>query len=127
MGAESRPISPHLTIYRPQIIAFASILHRAMNTLLLGGAFVLAIWVVAVAAGGGFFEFFAWLWRSPIGKLALFAWTFAGFFYVLQWIHHFIWDLGYGFELEQARLGAWLVVILSVVATVSCWTWLVWM
>lgn len=125
MKAETRPVSPHLTIYRPQIIAFMSILHRAMNTVLMGGTFVLAAWVLAVATGGQFFALFQALWSSFIGKLGLFVWTFAGFIYVFQGIHHFIWDLGFAFELRQAELGAWLVLALASLATLGCWIWLI--
>lgn len=124
MNVAKRPRAPHLTVYRPQIMAFTSILHRAMNSILLGGTVVFAAWVIAIAAGGMWFALFQQLWASFIGKLALFVWTFAGFYFVFQWLHHFVWDLGFAFELEQARLGAWLVLILSSVSTLACWTWL---
>ena len=50
--ARPRPLSPHMQIYRPLINMVMSILHRATGVALSVGAFALAWWLTAVAAGG---------------------------------------------------------------------------
>src|SRR5690606_15796085 len=52
MTHPKRPLSPHLQVYRWQITMVMSILHRATGIALVVGAFGLAWWLLAVAAGG---------------------------------------------------------------------------
>ncbi|MCG2635394.1 MAG: succinate dehydrogenase, cytochrome b556 subunit [Gammaproteobacteria bacterium] len=120
-----RPLSPHLTVYRPLIGSFTSILHRGMNCLLLFGALVLALWVLSAAIGGGCYDSVTAVLASWFGQLALFAWTFAAYYFVCQWIRHFAWDLGYGFELAVARRTGWLVLIGASVMTLVTWVYLI--
>ncbi|MEC9341551.1 MAG: succinate dehydrogenase, cytochrome b556 subunit, partial [Pseudomonadota bacterium] len=83
-----RPLSPHLTIYRPLIGAFTSILHRAMNAALFAGCGVFAIWLFAAARGGAFFTWYNGLLHSLIGRALLVALTFAACYSAAQWIRH---------------------------------------
>ena len=52
MPTRERPLSPHLQVYRWQITMTMSILHRATGVAITVGAFALAWWLMAVAAGG---------------------------------------------------------------------------
>jgi len=117
-----RPLSPHLTVYRPLIGAFTSILHRATGALLLAGTVVLALWVLSIAVGGSSYDCIDSVLSAWYGQLALFGWTFAGYYYISQWVRHFFWDLGYGFELPVARFTGWLVVGVAVAMTLLTWS-----
>ncbi len=119
-----RPLSPHLTVYRPLIGSYTSILHRAVSAALLGGLGVLAAWLLAIAQGGALFDAFTTLWGSFVGKVMLFGWTFCAFFYAAHWIRHFGWDMGYGFELDTARLTGRLALIGSAAASVLVWLYI---
>lgn len=116
-----RPLSPHLTVYRPLIGSYTSILHRASSAALLGGLVFLAAWLLAIAQGGALFEALSVLWSSVVGKVMLFGWTFCAFFYAAQWVRHFAWDLGYGFEPDTARMTGHLALFGAAVATVLVW------
>lgn len=117
-----RPLSPHLTIYRPLIGAFTSILHRAMNAALFGGCGVFAIWLFAAARGGAFFTWYNGLLHSLVGRALLVGLTFAACYSAAQWIRHLFWDLGYGFELETARKTGLAALWGSGVVTLLIWT-----
>ena len=52
MATRERPLSPHLQVYRWQITMTMSILHRVSGVILVAGAFALAWWLLALAAGG---------------------------------------------------------------------------
>ncbi len=119
-----RPLSPHLTVYRPLIGSYTSILHRAVSAALLGGLGFLAAWLLAIAQGGALFDAYAALWGSFIGQVMLFGWTFCAFFYAAHWVRHFAWDLGYGFELEAARRSGQAALIGSAVASVLVWLYI---
>ena len=116
-----RPLSPHLTVYRPLIGSYTSILHRATSAALLGGTAFLAAWLVAIAQGGALFDELSALWASVVGKVMLFGWTFCAFFYAAHWVRHFAWDMGYGFELPTARLTGRLALFGSAAASVLVW------
>lgn len=125
MAQPPRPLSPHLTIYRPLSGALTSILHRAMNAALFGGTAFLAAWLLGIAAGGAWFDAYTAFWASWLGKLMLFGWTYAAVYNAAHWLRHFAWDLGYGFELETARLTAYLAVLGSAAVTLGLWLYLV--
>ena len=119
-----RPLSPHLAVYRPLIGSFTSILHRGMNCLLLAGTVVLALWIVSIAVGGDSFQLINGLLASWVGQLALIAWTFAGYYFICQWLRHFAWDLGYGFDLTTASRSGWAALVVALVATLVTWGYL---
>ena len=47
----NRPLSPHITIYRPQITSITSILTRITGNALLLGALLMVWWFLAAATG----------------------------------------------------------------------------
>lgn len=122
MSQGQRPLSPHLEVYRPLTGSFTSILHRATNAALLGGMFVLAAWLGSVAAGGEVYQFVNGLLASFVGRVALFGWTFCAFYSAAQWLRHFCWDLGYGFEIETAKRTGLIAVVCSGLLTLAVWS-----
>jgi succinate dehydrogenase / fumarate reductase cytochrome b subunit len=57
--------------------------------------------------------------------VVLFGFTWALAFHFLQGIRHLVWDLGYGFKKETARMTALLVIGLSLLlaAGVFAFVW----
>lgn len=119
----SRPLSPHLQVYKPQITSILSILHRMTGVALAAGTLVLVWWLVAAASGGEAFSTAQALIGSWFGRLLLFGWSFALFYHLCNGIRHLFWDMGRGFELGTATASGWLVVISSVVLTLIAWVW----
>ncbi|BBK40079.1 succinate dehydrogenase cytochrome b556 subunit [Allostella vacuolata] len=117
----SRPMSPHLQIYRPQLTSVLSILHRATGVALTVGTLVLVWWLVAAAAGPGPFAAARGFIGSWFGLLILFGWTFALFFHLCNGIRHLFWDAGLGFELKTVYASGWAVVAASGGLTVLAW------
>ena len=117
----ARPVSPHLSIYKPQITSFTSIAHRLSGVLLLLGmvVFVGLLYEIAFlpdkpACIGIFLKTFA-------GKIALGGWSLALFYHLFNGIRHLFWDAGMGFELKVAETTGWLVIIASAAATAVAW------
>ena len=125
MSNSSRPLSPHLSIYRWPITMALSILHRATGVALSVGLIVLAAWLMHIAAGPDSYLDFQILMSSLFGRLLLIGWTFAFFFHFANGIRHLIWDTGRGLEKASASQGAWFVIIAAVAATVVFWGLLV--
>lgn len=117
----NRPLSPHLTIYRPQYTSVLSILHRATGVGLTLGAFLVVWWLVAAATGEEYFETVDGLLTSWFGHLVLLGLTWALCYHTLNGIRHLFWDMGYGFQLEDAWKSGLAVAGGSVVLTGLIW------
>jgi succinate dehydrogenase / fumarate reductase cytochrome b subunit len=116
-----RPLSPHLQIYRWQLTSVMSILHRATGIALSVGALYLAVWVMCAAAGPRAYAVFQDFNTSILGRVVLGGWLFSGFYHLCNGIRHLFWDAGYGFELKDAYRSGWIVVAVSLLATVLAW------
>jgi len=116
-----RPLSPHLQVYRPQITSVLSILHRATGIALSVGALYLATWVIYAAAGPKAYALFQGFNTSILGRIVLGGWLFCAFYHLSNGIRHLFWDAGYGFELKDAYRSGWIVVAVSLIATLASW------
>jgi len=121
MTPTNRPLSPHLSIYRPQLTSTLSVLHRATGMGLALGSLMLAWWLIAAATGPEAYAGFAWFAGSWIGMLVLFGFTYALFYHLCNGIRHLRWDAVRGFDLPSVYRSGWLVVWCSIGLTVLAW------
>jgi len=117
-----RPVSPHLSIYRPQITWYASSLNRITGVMLSGGLYVFGLAYLAAPALG-------WHLETPslvaaFGSLPLAAKVAAKMtiafpftFHSLNGVRHLIWDLGVGYATKTVIRTGWTVVGLSVLSS----------
>lgn len=115
-----RPLSPHLGIYKPQLTSMLSILHRATGIALAVGALYLALWVMCAMSPAAYAHFQSFN-TSLLGRFVLGGWLFSAFYHLCNGIRHLFWDAGYGFELKDAYRSGWIVVGVSLVATIVSW------
>jgi succinate dehydrogenase / fumarate reductase cytochrome b subunit len=118
---KSRPLSPHLQIYRPMLTMLMSIAHRITGIALYFGTLLLAWLLIAAATSAGAYEVAASFVNSIAGKLLLFGFTWALFHHLLGGIRHIIWDTGHGFEHPQREWLAQATLIGGIVLTVGVW------
>jgi succinate dehydrogenase cytochrome b subunit len=116
-----RPLSPHLSIYRPLINMVMSILHRLTGAALYFGTLLLAAWLIAAAMGEAQFALVGAVFARPIGKLVLFGYTWALAHHMLGGMRHLLWDTGRGFQIWQVNLLSWLTIVGSVALTLAIW------
>jgi succinate dehydrogenase / fumarate reductase cytochrome b subunit len=120
-GNASRPLSPHLQVYRPQITSVLSISHRITGVALSVGTLLLVWWLVAAATGPEAYENAQEFIGSWFGLLLMFGWTFCFWYHFCNGIRHLVWDTGHGFELPQVYLGGYIVVGASIGLTLLTW------
>ena len=117
----SRPLSPHLQIYRPQLTSMLSITHRATGIFLSLGVLVITYWLVAIAGGADSYaearDCLAW-WPA---KLLIILWSFSFFFHLCSGIRHLAWDVGLGFELKTLYASGYAVIVASILMTAATW------
>ena len=114
----ARPLSPHLSIYRPQWTSVLSIVHRVTGVALALGVALAAWWLLAAASGPDYFAVADGFLTSWLGGLILLGSLWALAYHSLNGIRHLVWDAGFGLELQQAELSGKLVAGGSVALTV---------
>ncbi len=114
----SRPLSPHLQIYRPQLNTVTSILTRITGNALLVGGLLITWWFLAAAAGPGAFAVADGVLTSWFGDLVMFLSLWALWYHTLAGLRHLYWDTGRGFGLDLVSKLGWGVIGGSVVLTI---------
>ncbi len=123
MAQGSRPLSPHLQIYRPQLTSILSILHRLTGVGLALGAVLFAYWIAAAAYGAEAFARANAVFVSGFGRLVLFGMTFAFFYHFANGLRHLAWDAGFGFDMKTLNRSGIAVVAVAFAATFAVWAW----
>ena len=124
-STRSRPLSPHLTIWRWGPGMVVSILHRATGIALsVAGLAVLSWWLMALAKGGDSYEKFERAAHGPIGLIVLIGLTWSFFQHLLSGIRHLFMDAGQAFELGVNKASAVLTIVGSVLLTAALWLWI---
>lgn len=126
MAPSSRPLSPHLSIYRFTLTMTMSIVHRATGIGLYGGTLLLVLWLVAAAFGGGFFDFVTSLFGTWFGQLVLFGYTWVLFHHMLGGVRHFVWDMAKAMDPVGRELAVRLQLGASILLTLAVWAIFVW-
>ena len=116
----TRPLSPHLSIYKPTITMMMSIVHRITGVALYAGTVLLALWLVTAATHPEAFATVQWFWGSILGRIILLGYTWALVHHALGGLRHFVWDTGAGLGPERMVL-ARLTLIGSLVITLGLW------
>jgi succinate dehydrogenase / fumarate reductase cytochrome b subunit len=114
----NRPLSPHLTIYRPQITSISSILTRITGNALLISAALVVWWFLAASTSEAAFQTANGVLTSWFGDLVLSLSLLGLWYHTLAGIRHLVWDNGMGLELETAEKLGWACIGGSVVLTV---------
>ncbi len=121
MASSSRPLSPHIQVYKPQITSLLSISHRVAGIALSAGA-ILFVWqLVAAATGPDAFANFQGFIGSWIGLVLLVAFSFAFYFHLGNGIRHLVWDAGYGYDLATTYRSGLAVLIATAALTAITW------
>ena len=89
-----RPLSPHLSVYRPMLTMMMSIAHRITGAGLYVGMVLLALLLLGAAFGGGFYAAVSWLGSGIIGGPLVFLVTWAIMHHLLGGVRHAFWDRG---------------------------------
>jgi len=120
-GPAARPLSPHLTIYRPMLTMMMSIAHRITGAALYVGSILLAWWLLAAASGPNAYATLQSAASSSIGRIVLFGYTWALVHHMLGGLRHLIWDTGHGFGAAEREWLARANLAGSVAFTIILW------
>ena len=120
----NRPLSPHLTIYRPQMTSISSIFVRITGNALLAATLLLIAWLLAASTSAVAFAWVQCVITSWFGDLVFLLSLWALWYHMLGGLRHLIWDTGRGLELKTAERMGWLMIIGSLLLTALTVIWL---
>ena len=121
MGQKStRPLSPHLQVYRWSPQMAISIVHRATGFILATAGMVTLLWWLSAIGGGeeSYAIFLEYVVNAGEGattfqtasnwffRLVALAVTFSFFQHLFSGLRHFVLDMGAGYELKSNRTWA---------------------
>lgn len=114
----NRPLSPHLTIYRPQLTSITSILTRITGNALLVAALLTVWWLLAAATSADYFATADAVVTSWFGDIVMFLSLWALWYHTLAGVRHLIWDNGMMLQIDRAEMLGWIAIGGSVVLTI---------
>lgn len=118
-----RPLSPHMTIWKWQVHAVVSILHRVTGNAMALGAVVLFLWwLVAAATGSAAYATFMNVATGWFGIVVGIGFTWVFFQHLSSGIRHLVMDSGQGFALATSRISASATLVASTLLTALTWT-----
>jgi len=121
-STDSRPLSPHVSIWRWHATMAASIAHRVSGSALYFGSALIAALIVSVAMGPDAFAMMMDLVLSIPGRVVLFGFTAALAYHFANGIRHLIWDgPGAGFSPGAASFVSIFNFLFAIVATIGIW------
>jgi succinate dehydrogenase / fumarate reductase cytochrome b subunit len=127
----TRPLSPHLQIYRWGPHMLVSIVHRALGVgLALVGAPILVWWLAAVASGADSYKTFLDTFTveagglNVVGYVVFIGLTWAVLQHMMSGIRHLVLDTGAGYELRRNKTGALATMAASALLTALFWAYL---
>lgn len=122
----SKPLSPHLQVYRLPLLALLSIANRITGVALSVVLILLPFYLLAAAVNP---ECFIWMQThlaSWYGRLLLFLSTVAFAYHTLNGIRHMIWDAGKNLAVEDAEMSGKLLLVFTFILTAAIWVVAYW-
>jgi len=121
----SRPMAPHLTVWKWGPHMLVSILHRVTGVgLSILGAAAFVWWLVAAATGAGAYESFADHADNWYGLVVWVGLSWAFFQHALSGIRHFVLDMGAGYELSTNKRWSVMTLVGSILLTAALWAFI---
>lgn len=117
----TRPLSPHLQVYKPQLTSILSIVHRGTGVMLSITAFLCVLGLYHLKTNTSFDllqQLLPALMTSFVCKVLIVLVTFSLFFHMSNGVRHLFWDMGKGFELKTVYRSGYAVLIISIVCTI---------
>ena len=121
MAQASRPLSPHLGIYRWYFTMALSIAHRVTGAGLTVGLLLLTWWLLALAGGPDSFATVQAAMDNFLGGLILFGFTIFLYYHSLNGVRHLVWDTGRNLDKAGARASGMIVLAGTAALTVVTW------
>ncbi len=121
----TRPIAPHVGIYRWRYTFFnPSLLHRASGLILTLGLIPLSYFLGSLASGPESYERAVAVFGAPWFRIVYAALMWALSFHLVAGLRHLVMDSGVGLDRKANRASAIGLFVASSLLTLAGWGWL---
>lgn len=110
---DTRPMAPHLQIWRWHGAMMSSIVHRASAIICYVALFLVAVGILVLSLTDSLP--LAGLVFSPLGAIGLFVFLFAFVFMAVAQLRHAIWDRGDMFKPELNNMLSYIMLGFAIV------------
>ena len=123
----TRPLSPHLSIWKWGPHMLVSILHRITGDgMAFVGLPVLLYWLGSLASGPEAYASFQHQATSWYGYVILVGISWAFFNHMSSGIRHFVMDVGAGYEIHTNKRWSVATPIIGILLTAAFWAAVTW-
>lgn len=116
---DNRPVNLDIGTMRLPITAYASITHRISGVIMVAASFVLLGLLDLSLSGPDGFARAGELMSSPLARALAWAIATALIYHSVAGVRHLFMDFGVGESLKGGIVGARLVIVLSIVASIA--------
>ena len=113
----SRPLSPHLQVYKLPLTGLISIIHRMTGVMLSFGLIFFVYIISATASGAEAYLEMQDVMDMWLVRLIYWGFIYALFFHLCHGVRHLIWDTGKSFDLDTMNRYAIYELIASFILT----------
>jgi succinate dehydrogenase / fumarate reductase cytochrome b subunit len=121
MAQGTRPLSPHLQIYRWYLTMALSIGHRISGIGIAIGLVLFTWWLTALARGPESFAVVQGAMDNIFGGLILFGFSAALFYHLCSGVRHLVFDAGRSLDKEGLRKSGIIMAASAGFLTVVFW------
>lgn len=121
VNLKSRPLSPHLQVYRPQMTSMLSILHRITGAANMVGLLLFSAWLILLASDKQLYLAFVTFMAGPFGQFLLIGWSASVYYHLCNGIRHLIWDTGRLMSIKGAYRAGYVVLLVTALLTAGTW------
>lgn len=123
--SRTRPLSPHLSVWKWGPHMLVSILHRVTGgALTVVGLAILTWWLIALADGAEPYAQFTQISTHWAGTVVLIGLTWAFFQHLLSGLRHLVMDTGSGLELNTSKTFSIVTLVGALVLTGAVWVYI---
>jgi succinate dehydrogenase / fumarate reductase cytochrome b subunit len=126
MAVRSRPLSPHLQVYRFTLTMANSIIQRGTGMAMYFGTLLIVLWLGAAALGDGPVAVMNAIFGFWLVQVVLFLATWALFHHMLGGVRHLVWDSGNALDPRGREAITWAQWAASIILTLGAWAIFVW-
>ncbi|KAG5669616.1 hypothetical protein PVAND_017501 [Polypedilum vanderplanki] len=114
-----RPISPHLSIYQPQITSVLSISHRMTGVAL--SAYIIGAGITGLMGGDSSIISTIEGWQLGAASLTAlkFSIAFPFVYHYFNGIRHLLWDVGFFLNVKEIYVTGYAVLFATFIATIA--------
>jgi len=117
----SKPLSPHLQVYRLPMLALLSITNRITGVALSFAMVLFPFYLLAAAYNAECFTWMQTQLATWYGQTFLFLCSLAFAYHLLNGIRHMFWDAGKNLDVKSAEFSGYMLMLFTVVLTAAIW------